>query len=210
MVYGDYYAHYGAFAAVFLGLAMSGTVARLIPVRETSTSLSRTPPKAAALATTGVVAAVVLLVGYGVHNVRARAESWTVSPQSLAQIAAIAPGACIESDDVSILLLSGRFGAEDPACDRMVDSFGTELALTDGRIGRFETSSAVQRVWLDWAERADAIALSEPDLSKAATENGWSQALQQYLRAHFALVNRSGTMSFYRRIAACGMESLGR
>jgi len=112
MVYGDYYAHYGAFAAVFLGLAMSGTVARRMLVARNLDKPFEDSPKSSGSRHDWSRCRSGFARRLGVHNVRARAESWTVSPQSLAQIAAIAPGACIESDDVSILLLSGRFGAE--------------------------------------------------------------------------------------------------
>ena len=139
------------------------------------------------------------------HNLRTRTARWTLSSESLAQIAAaigpVIPGQCVFSDNVSILLLSGRFSTDDPGCPREIDSFGADLALTDGDVGKFESSGAVQRAWLAWLERANVVALSEPNLSRAALENGWSQDVPRYLRAHFVLVYQTGPVSIYRRVA---------
>ena len=205
LVSADYYPHYGAFAAVFFGLVVSSAVARLMSVRETKTSLSHTRPTGMVLVVAGVVVAAAVLVGYGVHNLRTRTARWTLSSESLAQIAAaigpVIPGQCVFSDNVSILLLSGRFSTDDPGCPREIDSFGADLALTDGDVGKFESSGAVQRAWLAWLERANVVALSEPNLSRAALENGWSQDVPRYLRAHFVLVYQTGPVSIYRRVA---------
>ena len=172
LVSADYYPHYGAFAAVFFGLVVSSAVARLMSVRETKTCLSHTRPTGMVLVVAGVVVAAAVLVGYGVHNLRTRTARWTLSSESLAQIAAaigpVIPGQCVFSDNVSILLLSGRFSTDDPGCPREIDSFGADLALTDGDVGKFESSGAVQRAWLAWLERANVVALSEPNLSRAA------------------------------------------
>jgi alpha-1,2-mannosyltransferase len=203
MLSGDYYSHYGAFAAVFFGLAASAAVARLMSVRETKTSLSNSRPTGMVLVVAGVVAAVVVLVGYGVHTLRTRTARWTLSSYSLAQIAvAIPPGRCVVTDDVSVLLLSGRFSVDDPGCPRVVDSFAADLALTDGHVGQFEASGAVQRAWLAWLERADVVVSDEPTLSQAAPEDGWGQEVLRYLRVHFVLVSQTGTVSIYRRVAS--------
>lgn len=196
----DYYAHYGAFAAGFFGLVASGAIARLISVRETKTTSSN-HPRGTTLITAGVVAAVILLVGFGVHTLYARTAGWILSSQSLTRIAAvIPPGRCVVTDNVSILLLSGRFTADDPGCPRVVDSFGTELALTDGHIGQVASNGTVQRAWLAWMERADDLAVTERNLSQAAMADGWSQEVQRYVHAHFSLVDRIGSVSIYHRV----------
>jgi hypothetical protein len=110
------------------------------------------------------------------------------------------PGRCVVTDDVSVLLLSGRFIVDDPGCPRVVDSFAANLALTDGHVGQFEESEAVQRAWLAWLERADVVVSDEPTLSQAAPEDGWGQEVQRYLRVHFVLVNQTETVSIYRRV----------
>ncbi len=201
MLFGDYYSHYGAFAAVFFGLVASAAVARWISMRKTKTSVSDTRPAGTVLVMAGVVVAVVVLVGYGVHTLRTRTARWTLSSRSLAQIAAaIPPGRCVVTDDVSVLLLSGRFIVDDPGCPRVVDSFAANLALTDGHVGQFEASGAVQRAWLAWLERADVVVSDEPTLSQAAPEDGWGQEVQRYLRVHFVLLKQTETVSIYRRV----------
>lgn len=193
-LFGDYYSHYGAFAAVFFGLIASATVARLMSVRETR-------PTGTVLAVAGVVVAAVVLVGYGVHTQRTRTARWLLKPEPLNQISlAIPPGPCVVTDDVSILLLSRRFSVDDPRCPRVIDSFAADLAFTDGHVGQFEATGAVQGAWLAWLERADVVVSDEPTLAKAAPEDGWSQDVQRYLGAHFALVKQTGTVSIYRRI----------
>jgi hypothetical protein len=200
-LFGDYYSHYGAFAAVFFGLVASATVARVMSVRETKTSLSNTRPTGTVLAVAGVVVAAVVLVGYGVHTQRTRTARWMLSSESLNQISlAIPPGPCVVTDDVSVLLLSRRFSVDDPRCPRVIDSFAADLAFTDGHVGQFEATAAVQRAWLAWLRRADVVVSDEPTLAKAAPEDGWGQEVQRYLGVHFALVNQTGTVSIYRRI----------
>ncbi len=200
-VSGDYYSHYGAFAAVFFGLVASAAVARLMSVRETKTSLPKTRPTGMVLVMAGVVVAAVVLVGYGVHTQRTRTARWMLTSESLNQISvAIPPGPCVVTDDVSVLLLSRRFSVNDPRCPRVIDSFAADLALTDGHVGQFEATGAVQRVWLAWLERADIVVSDEPTLAKAAPEDGWGQEVQRYLGGHFVLVNQTGTVSIYRRI----------
>jgi hypothetical protein len=126
---GDYYAHYGGFAAGCFGLVASGAVARLISARQEKTAVS-TPPGGRIVLMIGVVAAAALLVGIGVSTLDTRTTGWVLSSQSLTRMsAAISPRRCVVTDNVSILLLSGRFTADDPGCPRAVDSFGTELAL---------------------------------------------------------------------------------
>ena len=201
MLFGDYYSHYGAFAAVFFGLVASATVTRLMSVRETKTSLSNTRSTATVLVVVGVVVAAVVLVGYGVHTQRTRTARWLLTPEPLNQIShAIPPGPCVVTDDVSVLLLSRRFSVDDPRCPRVIDSFAADLAFTDGHVGQFEGTGAVQRAWLAWLQRADVVVSDEPTLAKAAPEDGWGQDVQRYLSAHFALVNQTGTVSIYRRI----------
>jgi hypothetical protein len=70
-------------------------------------------------------------------------------------------------------------------------------------------NGAVHHAWLDWMERADDLALAEPDLSQAALADGWSQGVQRYVHAHFSLVDRIGRVSIYQRDVAETGADLG-
>ncbi len=199
MVPGDYYNHYGAFAAVFFGLVASGTVARLVSLRGAKPRSSYRRHARTVVVAAAVIALCVLLAGYGLQSMGTRNARWMLSPRSAAHIAALPPGECVVSDNASVMLLSNRFRLDDPNCPSLADSFGEELALTDGQIGQFQNRPAVQRAWLSWLQRADAVVLSEATLASAAKEDGWAQDVQQYLSAHFQLVDATGSVLIYRR-----------
>jgi hypothetical protein len=190
---GSYYSHYGAFAAVFFGLVASSTVARLTWRPDKALDAPTNDRRAITVATAGVVCAVVLLVG---HQLQALHEN-PANALSLSRIhTVIRPGQCVATDDVSILLLSGRFTADESGCPRVIDSFGTEVALTDGHLNQAATSAAVQQAWLSWFKRADYIVLDESRQSSA----NWGQQLRKYLHTQFSLIDRVETVLIYRRV----------
>ena len=52
-----------------------------------------------------------------------------VSPATIAAAARrIPPGSCVVTDEVSLLLLAGRFSARAPGCSAVLDGLGTDLA----------------------------------------------------------------------------------
>ena len=121
----------------------------------------------------------VLLVAYGVHILRVTTPDQKLSSSALARIAAVVPvGRCVVTDSSSILLMSGRFTANRPDCPQVVDSFGTELALSNGRLDRVTQTEKLQQTWRIWLEHADILVLNEPDLAGAASADGWNQRLE--------------------------------
>jgi hypothetical protein len=197
---GDYFAHYGAFAALFFGLVASGTIARLTAVDRSATAPSGRRP-APRVITAGLGIAVVLLVAYGVHILRVTTPDQKLSSSELARIAAVVPaGRCVVTDNASILLMSGRFTSDRPDCPQVVDSFGTQLALSNGRLDRVTRTEKLQQTWRSWLEHADILVLNEPDLARAADADGWSPGVQRYAETRFSWVDRLGAVSIYRRL----------
>ena len=190
---GSYYSHYGAFAAVFFGLVASNTVGRLTLRPDGALDARPTRGRAMPVVVAGVVCAVALLVG---HQLQVLHKS-SADTLSLSQIhTVIRPGQCVATNNVSILLLSGRFSADEPGCPRVVDSFGTEVNLTGGHVDQAATSASVQQAWLSWFKRAHYVVLDETRHPRA----DWGQPLQGYLDAHFSLIDHVETVSIYQRV----------
>ena len=197
---GDYFAHYGAFAALFFGLVASGTTARLLPGDTTARARPNERRVVPVAITAGISVAVVFLVAYGMHILRVTTPDQKLSSSALARIAAVVPtGSCVVTDNPSVLLMSGRFTADRSDCPQVVDSFGTELAVTNGRLDRVRQTEKLQQTWRSWLENADVLVLNEPDLGRAAETDGWNQGVRRYARANFSLIERLGVVSIYRR-----------
>jgi hypothetical protein len=205
LVAGDYFAHYGAFAALFFGLVASGTIVRLTSVDANARAASTGGRAGPIVITAGLCFTVVLLVAYGMHILRVTTTEQTLSSAALDRIAAVVPAdRCVVTDNASILLMSGRFTADRPDCPRVVDSFGTDLALSNGRFGRVIRTEKLQQTWRGWLEQADLLVLNEPDLVAAANADGWNQRVERYARTHFSLVDRLGVVSIYQRRSSDG------
>ena len=105
---GDYFAHYGAFAALFFGLVASGTIARLLSGDTTAKARENERRFAPVAITAGLLVAVALLVAYDVHIVRVTTPDQKLSASALARIADVVPsGSCVVTDNPSVLLMSG-------------------------------------------------------------------------------------------------------
>ncbi|MGP8065201.1 MAG: glycosyltransferase family 87 protein [Acidimicrobiales bacterium] len=204
LVSADYYMHYGAFAAVFFGFVGSAMISRLLVVRGGTRGARELPnirKRHIVTVTAVILVAVVLLVGSGMRTLQDKTSGLTVSSRLMARLATvIPPGRCVVSDDISILLLSGRFTADVRGCPSVIDEWGTEQALTDGHYTRAAETAAVQREWLNWIERAHDLVLNDRNLSTAAESDYWSQRLVKYVRTHFSLVSRTGTVLIYQRV----------
>ena len=197
---GDYYEHYGAFAAPFFGLVASATVARVTAGDDETDGRTRSSRPVTTGIAVGVAVAAILLVAYGAELLRTTTPDQKLSSASMARIETdLSATRCTVTDNVSILIVSGRFTADRRSCPAVVDSFGTALALTDGNLGEVSTNAAVQRAWQTWLESADDLVLNEPDLVQAARADDWDRQVERYARTHFSLVDRTGVVSVYRR-----------
>jgi alpha-1,2-mannosyltransferase len=212
----QFHYHFCAFLAPFLALAIalpaSGALSApgaALPASGTALPASGTGRAGAAgrnwqrPVAAGIAAAVI--AAFAVIGVRAENGLRPyVSPAEIAAAArVIPPGSCVVTDEVSLLLLAGRFTAAGPGCSPVVDGLGTDLALSGGLrpatgAGRVP---AVAAVWRQAFARAQFVWLSRLNHRRIA----WSPALRAYFTSHFArvLTDRRGD-ALYRRVSGSG------
>jgi hypothetical protein len=189
----QFHYHFCAFLAPFLGVAIALPLASL-----TATARSATRPGWPAwtvAATAAVILAAFAAAGVAAED-RLRPD---VTPATIAAAARrIPPGSCVVTDEVSLVLLAGRFTATVPGCPAVLDGLGTDLALSGGRkpatgAGR---APAVAAVWWQAFGHARFVWLSRLNHRRIA----WTPALRGYFRGHFArvLTDRRGD-ALYRR-----------
>jgi hypothetical protein len=180
--------HYVAFLGPFLALALALPMARLAAaVRPASL---RAAPAAVTLAFAGLVALAVLEVLPGTGPVYR-----PTPPSRIARL--IPPGACVVSDQASYLLLANRFVSTVPGCPQMVDSLGTDLALSGGRrpgtgAGRVP---AVAAAWQSAFAHAQYAVLS----IKSGLRIAWTPRLLSYFFSHFRAVRHTRDFTVYAR-----------
>jgi hypothetical protein len=90
---------------------------------------------------------------------------------------------------VSVTLLANRFVSDVPGCSQMVDSVGTDLALSNG-LKPFTGAGYVPAVAAAWNQafsHAQYVILTDSNKRRIA----WTPALHAYLNDHFTQVYRS-------------------
>jgi hypothetical protein len=196
----QFHYHFCAFLAPFLGLALG------LPLAALAAALSGAPARPATSPgwpARSVAAAAAVILGACAAAGFAAADSLKpdVSPATIAAAARrIPPGSCVVTDEVSLLLLAGRFTAKVPGCSPVLDGLGTDLALSGGLkpatgAGRVP---AVAAVWWQAFRNAQFAWLSRLNHRRIA----WTPALRGYFRSHFTrvLTDRRGD-ALYRRTA---------
>ncbi|HZR50632.1 MAG TPA: hypothetical protein VFB06_14050 [Streptosporangiaceae bacterium] len=119
LIYSAFFYHYPAFPGVWLaivaGVALSAIVARL----------GTLPRRAAVGLVAAVLGAAMVVQLVEVSEVRL--------PKGLSEIsAAIPPGACVFTDQISLVISANRFEAAKPGCPVVLDSLANTLVLTHG------------------------------------------------------------------------------
>ncbi len=174
----QFHYHFCAFLAPFLGLAIALPLA-------TALRAGHGPgwPVRAVAAVAAVILAGCTVAGFAAAG-KLKPD---VSPATIAAAARrIPPGSCVVTDEVSLLLLAGRFTATVPGCPPVLDGLGTDLALSGGlkpATGAGQVP-AVATVW--WQAFSDArfVWLSRLNHRRIA----WTPALRGYFRSHFTRV----------------------
>lgn len=108
-------------------------------------------------------------------------------------------GACVVSDEVSLLIESNRFHANSANCPVLIDSYGTALALSGGLTinGGASHSAIVASYWLSDMKRAEYLWLSPQNGRRL----GWSSGNIDYLKSHFIEVKSSSHLGkIYKKI----------
>jgi Glycosyltransferase family 87 len=193
--YAQFFLHFPAFLAPFLGLSIGLAAARLaaaVQRGEPQAASGRPGPGAwvqwalAALATAGVV---VLAVIQGQHDQKVTPR---VSPAALATVQRLVhPGACVLTDQVSFTIAAGRFYSNVPSCSLMVDAIGTDYALAHGRNGTSGAAAypGVRAVWRSAFTHAQYVWLNERFNRRRVA---WTPGLRNYFYRHFHRVYTDG------------------
>jgi hypothetical protein len=193
--YAQFFLHFPAFLAPFLGLSIglaAGRLAGAVTTGDVAAPANRRSPGTWAqwavvgLAAVGVV---ILAVQQGQSDLNVTPR---VSPAALRAVQRIAPpGSCVLSDQASFLIAADRFYSSVPGCTEMVDAIGTDYALGHGRdatsgAARFP---AVDRTWQSAFRHAQYVWLS---LRFNKRRIAWTPALHSYFWNHFTRVYKDG------------------
>ncbi len=174
----DFYYHYPAFLAPFLGMAFALPAARLLDGwTAPSTRLRRS-----AIWVAGLVLLVLPLAAPG--------ADYSPTPtyaDALPAIDRVIPaGACVLSDQASLLIALDRFDTSVPGCSVMVDGTGTSYALGHGQsaltAGRVP---AVAALWQQGFDAASYVLLTSYNPYRIA----WTPQLKAYFSGHFTRVS---------------------
>ena len=195
----QFHYHFPAFLAPFLGMAIGLPLSRLAMLGHPAQA---SPWRGVLGAVTAAAAAV--LVVFTIFQVRAEGQvKALLAPTGPVSIAAFArhipPGACVATDEVSLLIVSDRFVTSVPGCSPMLDGTGTDLALSAGgtpATGAARTP-AVVAAWQQEFAHATYAWFSAYSSRRIA----WSPALRAHFASHFVQVMRDQRGDvLYRRI----------
>jgi alpha-1,2-mannosyltransferase len=183
----QFHYHFAAFLAPFLALTIALPVSRLLADAPPGT-LAPAAKRQLTWSAVGLAGLVLVVVA----AFQVRFESGT--PKVIGPIPAtidkiIPPGACVLTDQVSVTLAANRFVSDVPGCSQMVDSLGTDLALSNGLRPTTGAGNvpAVAAAWNQAFSHAQYVILTATNGRRIA----WTPALQAYLKNHFVQVYRS-------------------
>jgi alpha-1,2-mannosyltransferase len=173
----DFYYHYPAFLAPFLGLAFALPAARLLD------GWPALPGRLRHSATW--VAGLVLLV----LPLAVPGADYSPTPTYVKALPAIdrviPPGACVLSDQASLLISLDRFDSPVSGCSIMVDGTGTAYALGHGRNAATAGQvPAVAALWRQGFGAAGFVLLTPYNTNRIA----WTPSLEAYFSHHFTRV----------------------
>jgi hypothetical protein len=202
----QFHYHFGGFLAPFLGLGLALPAARLLAGPWRAGDGSRAFSPAVTWCAAGL--AVVVLIGMAGLQTRWEKKQGPKVPIALINSARrlIPPGACVLTDEVSLTIMADRFISNVPGCPVFLDSTGTDLALSHGRLPGTGAAGfpALAALWNTSFSHAQYVWLSF--LSKKRVP--WPHGLLAYFHAHFTLILSvastralgARTSGLYRRI----------
>ena len=190
----DFYYHYAAFEAPFLALTLA--VATSNSGDDGWGEFGEGHGRAAF-----PVAAAMLSLFVVLQAAYQSTASAAPLPKKMAD-AVIPKGACVVSDQVSLLVASNRFYSTKGGCPRLLDPFGTALALSGGRTvdGGAAQSAGVVSYWLSALDRAQYVWLTPQNARRIP----WTAVTRSYFDSHFKTIFASGSElgTIYQRSAS--------
>ena len=191
----DFYYHYPAFLAPFLAMALALPAARLME------GWPKPPARAARLRRYTVPAAGLVILVLPIAALWAEDSRTPTYASGLTAIQrVIPPGACVLTDQVSLLISADRFTSSAPGCPVVVDGTGTSYALGQGRSALTAGGvPAVAAVWWQAFRSARYVLLTPYNPNRIA----WTPQLRAYFRDNFAGVSGNwAPLRLYVRKAA--------
>ena len=190
----QFYYHFGAFLIPFLAMAIALPAARII---EAVTAAS--PAEGWLRWAIPALTAAVLVVFTGQLLVSEGKLAPSLGPVAIARIVRPVPaGACVVSDQPSLLLMASRFTSDVPGCSALVDPLGTNLGLSGGFKARRGAGNvpAVAAVYRSAFVHAQYALLTPHNPWRIP----WTPELQAYFHQHFVRVlgNAKGDVLYAR------------
>jgi len=181
---GNFYYHYSAFLAPFLAMAFALPVSRLLAARPAAAGAQRWRRSAPALAAVAILALPLALPGAEDTPMPTYARALPAIERT------VPPGACVLSDQESVLISAGRFLPSSTGCPVIVDGTGTGYALGGGRSApQAGTVPAVARQWLRGFQAARYVLLTPDNRKRIA----WTPQLESYFAGNFTPVSGDWT-----------------
>jgi hypothetical protein len=211
----DFYYHYAAFLAPFLGMAIGLPTARALAALPAARPLAAAWPLAAVpgswrlpssrqASRAAVWVAAVLAAVFTVAQAESESTMVTAVPASAISTARrlIPPGACVLGDQMSYAMAADRFVSASPHCSLMVDGVGTDYALSSGRNGvtGAESSPQVMSAWMAAFHAAQYVWLT----SAADRRIPWTPQLRGYFLSHFTPLTEGPDWIFVRMAGRAG------
>jgi alpha-1,2-mannosyltransferase len=192
----DFYYHYPGFLAPFLALAFALPAARLLDGWQARRAR---PPRQAGGARPGAghrgawlprSAAALAALAFLVLPFAAGGAESSPTPTYASALPAlervIPPGACVLSDQASLLISADRFFSTAPGCAKLVDGTGTSYALGHGQSALTAGQvPAVAAIWRQAFGAAHYVLLTSYNQYRIA----WTPQLRSYFRDNFARVS---------------------
>ena len=172
-----YWSHYGAVAGPFIALAVALPVGLLRPAEH---RYQMVPLIAVSL----VAAVAISTVGLRQFDAETRLQTSTTLAVRADRL--IPSGSCVLTNNSSLAVSAGRFTSAAPGCPAMVDSYGTLLAMTDGRKTHASRQmvTSVTALWYKEFSRARYVWLEAGSQGQIP----WTPALYAYFNREFRLI----------------------
>jgi alpha-1,2-mannosyltransferase len=165
--YSAFFYHYPAFVAPWLALSAGGAAGGLAGSRRLRQVAG------------GAFAAVVL----GTAALQVSTVAALSVPSSTAAGRVIPDGACVVTDETSLLISANRFAAAPPGCPDIIDSLATTLVLSHGvsiQAGAARSARLVS-AWQSFLSRAEYVWLSDGNTRRIP----WTPELSSWFGEHF-------------------------